>query len=742
MTRTVSDDAPTGRARQDANGDRLDSWKEIAVYLRRDVKTVQRWERREGLPVHRLHHDKLGSVFAYRGEIDAWVAERHHAPNGNHLGGTAAGAPSGLAAVVHPAELEGNGDAATPGETGFDGGHPWPSRMGDDSDAQKPGRAAHRSRRWGPTLQGLTAGAAALAVAALGWMAVRPAMPRGGAPARVLFLVEPPPGTVFAGTLIDPEPAISPDGSRIVFRAADRNTGRQRLYLRRLDQSFAEALAGTEGGMLAFWSPDSRQVAFFAGGLLRRVDLANRVASSLAPAPHPGGGGWLSTGEIVFNPDEGAGIHVLKAGGGPPMALTAVDGAAGERRHMSPEPSPDGRRFLYLATHDDPARNALWWWSGGPGATHRVVTSRRMGRVAPNGWLLVFRGARLVAQRFDAASGVLSGTSRSLAVALEGDDDNSLHPGFSLSTTGTIAYWPVTRVPTARLTWFDRDGRERGTVGPPGDYPFVSLSPDGRFAAVQRVDEANGAPDLWMIELASSTVTRLTASPVNEEDPVWAPDGGRIVFAKHPAIGADAQLRQLRPMHPLDEDAETFAPGVEGHPTDWSRDGRLVVMQQSSAATQSDVAVWSSASGSPVPLVNTRFNERHGRLSPDGRHLAYSSDVSGRLEVYVRTLDGDAVTTQVSHAGGAHPRWRRDGRELYYLSAGGVVMAVPATSTPRFSAEKALPLFDARPPLPLPFLDTLYDVTADGERFLVAATDQPVTRSFTVVVNALSSLPR
>jgi Tol biopolymer transport system component len=275
-------------------------------------------------------------------------------------------------------------------------------------------------------------------------------------------------------------------------------------------------------------------------------------------------------------------------------------------------------------------------------------------------------------------------------------------------------------------------------VGPPGDYPFVSLAPDASQAAVQRLDETTGAPDLWLFDLSSGRATRLTASPVNEEDPVWSPDGSRILFAKHPAIGAEARLRHLRPTHPLDEGVGE--PDVEGHPTDWSRDGRLVIVQRATPDTGSDLAVHRVSGGPPLAVFDSIFNERHGRLSPDGRLLAYSSDVSGRFEVYVRSLARDADTVQVSSAGGAHPRWRRDGRELYYLSAAGVLMAVPAATRPRISAGRPVPLFDARPPLPLPFLDTLYDVTPDGQRFLVAATDQPVTRSFTVVVEALAPL--
>jgi hypothetical protein len=700
----VPDDATPPRAQHDPAEGRLDSWKEIAAYLRRDVKTAQRWERRDGLPVHRLHHDRLGSVYAYRHEIDAWTAGRDTPPHRSN---------------------ENAPDA--------------------DAAAGEPVAADDRRGRAGATQTGrrvTVALAATLATVGASWGLAHLARRSDPSPPRVAFLVEAPPGTVFAGTLIDPEPAISPDGTRIVFRAAARDTGQQLLYLRNLEVTGAEPLGGTEGAAQAFWSPDSRHVAFFAGGALKRIDLTSRLVTGIADAPYPGGGAWLPSGDILFNPDEGEGIHAVRAGGGRPIALTRVDRAAGQRRHMTPEAIPEGEGFAYLAEHADAERNAVWWWrGGGPVPDRRIVVSRRMGLFARGGWFLLFRDGRLVAQRFSSRTGALVGAPRDLGERLERDDANSRHPGCSVSSTGAITYWPASRPPRSRLTWYDRDGREAGTIGSPGDYPFVALSPDGRRAAVQRVDEVTGAPELWLHDLDTGAAVRLTASPLNDEDPVWAPGGEQIVFAHHIGIGAGAELRRVSPAHPLT--AEPVAtPTVYGHPTDWSRDGRRIVFQRNGPDEKSGLFAWTLPAGPETALVDSAFNERHGRLSPDGRHLAYSSDASGRLEVYVNDLAGDRATVQVSHGGGAHPRWRRDGRELFYLSAGGVLMAVPMALTPRLSAGRALPLFDARPPLPLPFLDTIYDTTPDGTRFLVAAADGPATRSFTVVINALALLAR
>jgi hypothetical protein len=364
-----------------------------------------------------------------------------------------------------------------------------------------------------------------------------------------------------------------------------------------------------------------------------------------------------------------------------------------------------------------------------------------MGRVVDGRWFVYFHGRQLVARPLDLNAAALGGQPVDLGEALEAEDVHNPRTGFSLSSDGTLAYWPTTRTSTTRLTWFDRQGRQTGTVGPPGDYPFVTLSPEGFHVAAQRLDEAVAAPDIWLFEMhGGGAATRLTTAPVNEEDPVWSPDGTELVFAKHPAIGAGAELRRLRPARPMWEDPVT--PRVEGHPTDWSRDGRNIVFQRRLPGTLDDIYALPASGGPPVALVTSPFNERHGRLSPDGRFVAYSSDASGRLEVYVRDLAADGATTQVSNTGGAHPRWRRDGRELFYVSAGGVITAVATALTPAFTAGPPTPMFDARPALPLVFLDTFYDVTADGQRFLVASTEHPATTSFTVVLNGLTALGR
>ena len=700
-------------------GARLDAWKEIAAYLRRDIKTVQRWERRHGLPVHRLQHDKPGSVYAYRTELDAWMAGRDR---------------------VHATELDAS-EADTPAPL-QDAGDDRFGALPEHSHAEG-GSPVTLPTAKGPSWIWVSAAgvmvAAGLAAVIVGPRLSQPSAtaPAGATPVR--FQVGPPLNAAFAGTLVNPDPEVSPDGRLIVFRAAERDSGRQRLYLRALDRPDAEALEGTDDSRLPFWSPDSRHVGFFAGGELKQVALDTRRVTSLARAPGPGGGAWLASGHIVFNPDAGEGLLRLSLADGRSERISVVEAGQGQLRHIAPVVAEDGVSVLYLAEHDEPARNSLWVVTPGEGSASRIGPLRRMGRPAPGGWFVYFLGSQLVAQRLDVRKRALGGAAVELGDILDRDDATSLYAGLSISTTGVLAYWPVTRSPAARLTWFDRQGHEIGTFGTPGDYPFVSLSPDGGRAALQRVDDTTSAPDLWLHDLAKGIAVRLTAGLGNEENPVWSPTGDELAYARHSTVGGGAEVRRLRPAAPL-TDAPLGRRPVAGHPTDWSRDGGRVLVQATRTDSNSDLVAVRLSDGAESVVAGSRFNERHGRLSPDGRDLAYSSDVSGRLEVYVKRLDEGAAVVQVSTGGGSHPRWRADGLELFYLSPMGVVSAVPVVPSPTFTAGPPVPLFDARPPLPLVFLDTLYDVSPDGQRFLVAAAERPAITAFTVVTHALGRL--
>lgn len=690
-----------------ASSPRLESWKEIAAHLKRGVTTVQRWEKQEGLPVHRLHHEKLGSVYALPSEVDAWwesrrrLLEARDSPEPNDVS----------AGASDPADSSGGGRAIR--------------RTG----------GAFRNPRLSRVVPLVVVGACGAAV----WAAVphlfgRPAEP----PALVRFQIGPPEGAAFAGNSDDPAPAVSPDGQTLVFRAAFTATGRQVLFLRRLDSTVAQALAGTDNAILPFWSPDGKRIGFFADGFLRTLTLATGRVETLAAAPEAEGGVWRGS-DIVFAPGRGSALQFVPETGGPSEPFTRLDASSGELRHSFPAVLPSGE-VLFHINHSNPARQGVAGTRAALRAQQLIMTGPAMAAPVPSGYLLWFHEGRFRAQAFDARTMSVQGEPLGLAERIDEGPEVWRSPRVSASDS-VLVFWDPKGGPLTRLTWFDRQGRELGTVGPTGHYASIALSPDQAHVAVQRTFQAGGSPDLWLFGVEDGKAVRLTSSPANDEDPVWRTDSAVLAFAKHRGLGEPSDLRRLALARPLD-DLPLWRADLSAHPTDWSRDAKWVVFQMQGRGNRSDIWMVPAGGGEARPLVRSDHDEAHGRLSPDGSHLAYSSDQSGQREVYVRSLGPDGSVHQASNAGGAHPRWRADGSELFYLSATGHIVAVPVTPGVRPRLGTPVQLFHARPVLPLVFSDVTYDVSRDGSRFLVAAGPPVESRPMTVVLNWQSQLRR
>ena len=711
----MSASEPPDRPRDGPSDDRFESWKEIAAYLRRDVKTVQRWERREGLPVRRHLHDKQASVFAFKAELDAWRHRRGPQPNGFEDGepDSADGPPAETEAGRTVVESHAEQRAIESGALG---------------------RRARRLRRFAAAAAGIVLVGAAVAIAAL--VRGRPIDRPGGAVAR--FSIPPPPDTMFAGNMESPAPALSPDGTRFVFRAAHRETGRQLLYLRSLDKPDPVAIDGTDGAVEPFWSPDGTHIGFVVDGRLKTINLLTGWVESLADCPNLAGAAWRHS-EIVFSPEPGSPLFSVPAGGGTPRPFTTLNAPAGEIRHGYPQVLPDGS-VIFFVDHRDAERHGVAAVRK-RGDIHRwVVSSDKMMTFAAPGHLVWFQAGALMALAFDHRSLSVAGPAVRLGERIEPDRSGEHGPEVSASG-GHLVFWDPRGTYASQLTWFDRHGTEIGRIGAPGNFPAISLSPDGRSVAVQRTLGVGVPPDVWVFDLADAKATRLTASAANDEDPVWAPDSSRLAYAAHRGMRQRAALHTIQVARPR-EDGLLHADERGVHPTDWSKDGRWIVFQGLGRATKSDVLMVPASGGAPRTLVGSEFDEMHGRLSPDGRTVAYTSDKTGRREVYVQGLAPDAVVWQVSNGGGAHPRWRADGRELFYLSAQGHIVCVPIGDADGSRPGVPTPLFDARPPLPLAFSDAIYDVTPDGSRFLVAANRHIDSRPITLVLNWRAIVPR
>lgn len=527
--------------------------------------------------------------------------------------------------------------------------------------------------------------------------------------------------------------AISPDGTRMIFAAS--GDGPARLWVRRLDSLEATPLEGTEITQAAdvFWSPDSRSIGFQQRATIKRVDVDGGALRTIAAVGF-GGATWNRNGTIVFG--QGAqGLFRVSAEGGELVQVTKPDASRGEQ-HRFPFFLPDGRQFLYTVTSASPDARGIYLGSLDSTTRTRLldVVSRAM--YAPSGHLLYVRDGTLLARAFDLGALELNGDSLSIAegLAFNPDDGNA---AFSISSNGLLLYRSRLSGAT-QLTWVDRAGRQLGPLGPQGEYLNPTLSPDGTRVAVDRT--VSGNRDVWLIETARGIASRLTFDPGPDFEPVWSPDGGRLMFAsiRQGAAGLYQKVTSGG------DDELLFKPTSAGALFDVSGDGQFLVYQLSSP-----VDLWVLPLGGdrkPFPFLETQvFQETHAQVSPDGRWLTYVSNESGSDEIYVDRFPTRGAKQQVSAGGGVQPRWRRDGKELYYLAPGLKLTTVPVSGNDALTFGSPAELFTAAVFGGLdraPRFRHQYDVTPDGQRFLinVSATTGTAASPVTVLVNWTAAL--
>ena len=512
-------------------------------------------------------------------------------------------------------------------------------------------------------------------------------------------------------------PVVSPDGQHIAF-AADAE-GRRTIWIRSLDALDARSLAGTEGVLRPFWSPDSRFLAFVAGGKLKKVDIAGGSPQTIGDAPNGADGSWSPEGVILLDGRTNDPLWRVPASGGVLQPVLLGEGKPeGALGAGWPEFLPDGRHFLY--TQSDATTPEMMLTVGSidsPEIKPLFTTTTRVQYVEP-GYLLYVRERTLVAQRFDAASQTLQGEPVPI-----GED---LAPGalglasFSASRNGVLVYRGGELTAT-RLVWLDRSGRELSALDEPNDYRDASLSPDGTKVAYDITDTAGTGGDVWVRDVTRGVTSRFTFDTGQELVPQWAPDGRRLAYSRRGNDGVNLFVRDAsgtRDPEPLLEDKD------EKYISDWSPDGRHVIY----TARSEDGTGWNilalplQGDRTPVPLVKTQFAELWATISPDGRHIAYQSNESGRAQVYVQEFPEARNKWQVSTDGGTEPYWRRDGRELYYR-AGARLMALPVQTGTAFTAGSPVELFQTR--FATVTARGRYRPAPDGQRFLVLA---PIAR--------------
>jgi eukaryotic-like serine/threonine-protein kinase len=467
--------------------------------------------------------------------------------------------------------------------------------------------------------------------------------------------------------------AISPDGQQLVFVATSE--GVSKLWLRPLNQTTARPLTGTDGAIYPFWSPDSQSIGFFAEGKLKRLDLGGGAPQVLASAPAGRGGTWNGDGIILFNPNGqlGASSIVMRipAAGGTAMPVTHL--VAGQATHRWPQFLPDGRRFLFFSGFGTPSTQGMYLASLDGGARSRIEGTSSMGLFAPPNALLFLRQDSLVAVAFDPQRGAISGDPVPVAEPV-GTDFGVERGAFSVSLSGVLAHRAVTGSPRRQLAWVNREGMQLGTVGPTDEESLADpeLSPDGRQIAVRRAVQGN--LDIWLIDVQRGIRNRFTFDANADIEGTWSPDGRRILFSSNRG-GTAFQLFEKAASGASEE--HSLAVNVENSQS-WSSDGRFLLFMHTDATTGADLwALPMTGERKPFPVVQTRFDERLGNFSPDGRWLAYESNESGQFEIYVRPFPGSGGKWQASSAGGTQVRWRHDGKEIFYLAPDGRLMGVP-----------------------------------------------------------------
>jgi len=517
--------------------------------------------------------------------------------------------------------------------------------------------------------------------------------------------------------------ALSPDGETLIFSARTAD-GRWQLWKRRLDDPRAQPLAGTDDAKYPFWSPDGRQVAFFVPGELRRMPAeGGQIQTICSVTSLPLWGSWGDNNDILISVVIGSirSIYHVSADGG---TLTRVSGL-GDGDAFCPQWLPGGRLFLF-SRYKGTNLAQICAASIDGNLPPKPVTDFEAGFsldpvffFSPHGHLFFNRAGALSIQRFDPKS--LSVIGQAAAIAGSAGTPG-LH--FALSAAGDevamLAREPTGYAgnpgdPVARLRWLNRHGEVVGDLGPPGRYWTLRLSPDGSRAAV------NPGHDIMILD-SGNRHTRMTSRPDDECCAVWSPDGAKIVFSYGSKL-------MLKPATQGGQEAELLnTTSYWAKPSDWSRDGKYLLLeaQASRESTSSDIWLYDFNEKSAKPWLATKFNESQARFSPDGVWVAYSSNANGSVEVYIRPFKGEGKEVPVSSSGGRYPTWRKDNRELFYLSPKDELMAVTVVSagaTLRVSEPQRLfkvALNDIGGDLFCP-----YDVAPDGQRFLMNLPEPP-----------------
>jgi len=578
------------------------------------------------------------------------------------------------------------------------------------AESLKPGRSSS-------PLPWVAAGIAALIALSVGAAYVFQA-PRPAAMVRSSIL--PPPGAEFVTMApASGPPELSPDGTKLAFTARD-DKGKILLYVRPLTSLTPLAMPGTEDSMYPFWSPDSREIGFFAAGKLKKIKASGGPPQNICDVVNGRGGAWSKEGVIVFTPSATQPLFRVSATGGTPEPASKIDFDRGENSHRWPSFLPDGKHFLFWSRNTHGAQEHVLYVGELGSLQAKPLTKSESMAVYASGYLLFMREQTLMAQPFDPSRLQLSGEPAPIAehVAVNGGTNRPL---FAASETGALVYQSGEITGGWDLLWLGRDGKQMGAIPRGADRYFSpTLSPDGTRLAVTIFSGLQGTGDIWVFDLKRGTNTRLTFGPALQQAPSWTPDGKTIFYSSNAnspphiyakaADGSGSERAVLKDGNDLVEFPWSFSP-----------DGRYLAYERRDL-TKSDTGfdLWVlplSGDDKPFPIVQTSFEEREPQISPDGKWMAYRNNESGRMEVYITAFPGGGAKWQVSTNGGTAAKWRGDSKELFFVDSADNLMAVNVSASGN-AVQLGVPhtLFQLigaqRQAGP-------FDVTADGKKFLV-----------------------
>ena len=517
--------------------------------------------------------------------------------------------------------------------------------------------------------------------------------------------------------------AVSADGSLLAYTTPDDKSGKNVINVQKIGSRAVTTLAGTEGASYPFFSPDNQFVGFFADGKLKKIAVTGGSPQVLTLASNGRGGSWGSKNVILYAPNTGRSIWKINSDGSHAEDLTIKYFSPKESTHRWPLFLPDGEHFLFFGGNfknvDNDPDSGIYLASLNGGDRKRIVLAHSNLAYA-NGQLIFLEWHRgLVAVKFDPSSGKIEGEKKLIADGI-GFQPSTYYAAFAAGTNGTVVYNASAGATTSVLAWYDRTGKELSRLGEEGVIANPSLSPDNAYVAADRTDIKASNVDIWIHDVKRGTASRFTFDPAEEVTPIWSPDGQKVVYR----LVKVTTIVEMKNLKGTEAEKEIFASpppaAYENIPNSWSRDGAQILCTSETADESTYLGLVSTSGAGIKPFLKGNAHYSNGQFSPDGKWVAYASDESGNWEVYVTTYPQASGKWQVSRDGGTEPRWRGDGKEMYYLGLHEELTAVDVNAGDTFSsgAPAKLFTFQARAGISSTDLFT-YDAARDGQRFIV-----------------------